>query len=259
MKTAHINKKACGIEVTSPASNAVHLAIAAADTFISACTGKTYRLEYLHHGETILSRFLRIDRIKYPVSVLGPGQRAVVWVQGCDLGCEGCIADYASAPEGGTTITLPDLADWALACEDIDGITISGGEPFAQAGELAEFIDIVRAKRDMGVMCFTGYTIEQLRSSADPGSLALLHRVDMLVDGPYIRSLHANLLWRGSSNQRIIHLTQRYRETLDKVLAEGDKSAGMEMFLDDAGVWFAGVPPMPDFVKRFQAGLGRKQ
>jgi anaerobic ribonucleoside-triphosphate reductase activating protein len=202
-----------------------------------------------------LADIVRVDRVKCPVTVLGPFTRAVFWVQGCDLGCEGCIADYASDPSGGEAMSSGELAEWALGCEGIEGITISGGEPFQQAAPLAAAIDLIREERDIGVMCFTGYLLEALLSEADAAKLALLHRTDMLVDGPYIRSLHANLLWRGSSNQRIIHLTNRYKEYVDSLVAEGEKSAGLEMFVDGGAVWFAGVPPMPDFVKRFEMKL----
>ncbi len=202
-----------------------------------------------------MTDIVRVDRVKCPVAVLGPYNRAVVWVQGCNLGCEGCIADYASDPEGGKAMTSGELAEWVLGCAGIEGLTISGGEPFQQAAPLAAAIDVIREKRDLGVMCFTGYTLEALLSEANPARLALLHWVDMLVDGPYLRSLHANLLWRGSSNQRIVHLTARYKEYVDGLIADGDNSAGLEMFVDEGAVWFAGVPPMPDFVKRFEMKL----
>ena len=100
-----------------------------------------------------------------------------------------------------------------IALSGMDGLTISGGEPFLQAEALAEMIDMIHARCDMGIIVYSGYTIEQLREHAEAS--ALLDRIDLLIDGPYIRELDDGLSLRGSSNQRAICLTERYCGVLE--------------------------------------------
>jgi len=138
----------------------------------------------------------------------------------------------------------------------IEGITISGGEPFLQAGALVRLIDKIRAVADYGVICYTGYVLEDLQQSDNPAHHALLQRIDLLIDGPYLQQHHADLLWRGSANQQLIPLTDRYRAVVDHAVAEVATSAGMQFFLDEVGVpWFAGIPALPSFRQAFESQL----
>ena len=102
-------------------------------------------------------------------------------------------------------MSVLDVANELLSNELTD-VTISGGEPFAQAKEVAELVDIVQAEwRD--VWCYTGYTYEYLRDHGTDDQKLLLSKVNTLVDGHYIERLRdPYALFRGSSNQRIIHL-----------------------------------------------------
>ncbi len=199
---------------------------------------------------------LRIFRRQSPVTVLGPGNRAVIWVQGCGFACQGCIVPESWNREGGEAVAILELATWILAQPEIEGITLSGGEPMLQASALVELIDTVRQVRDLGVMCYTGYRIEQLQQQGTVWQQALLQRLDLLIDGTYIKSQHGDLLWRGSTNQRLILLTQRYLSILKQKLAEGDKSAGLEFYTDIMGeFYFTGVPSQPGFRAEFEARM----
>ena len=199
---------------------------------------------------------LRIFRREAPVRVLGPGARAVVWVQGCSFRCKNCIVPESWNPTGGEVIPVPALADWVLAQPDIEGLTLSGGEPMEQAEPLCRLVDLVRSRADVGIVCFTGYTLEHLRHRASPDQIALLDRVDLLVDGTYVERRHADLLWRGSSNQRLLPLTPRYRTLLESVGPEEDRSAGIEVVLDAVGALaFSGVPKQPGFRAEFERRL----
>lgn len=195
---------------------------------------------------------IRIFRREKPVSVLGPGLRAVVWVQGCSVGCKNCIVPESWAPELGEEVSLADLAEWILAPPYIDGVTFSGGEPMEQAGSLLSLVQHLRGERDLGIVCYTGYRFEELQLRSTPEQSALLRVIDLLIDGPYIESLHADLLWRASTNQRLIPLTSRYQRVVEALDAEQDRSAGLEFFLDESGSFaFAGVPPRPKFRSQF--------
>ncbi|MGO4426368.1 4Fe-4S single cluster domain-containing protein, partial [Streptomyces sp. MCAF7] len=148
-----------------------------------------------------MTTHLSVARTLDRCTVLGPGTRAVIWVQGCPLRCQGCVAAETLPFEGGTSRSVAELADWLCRLDGIEGVTFSGGEPFSQAGALAELLDAVRERSpDFGAMAYSGFRHEALRRG-DPDRLALLERLDLLVDGPYRARLHGSLRWRGSENQ----------------------------------------------------------
>ena len=155
---------------------------------------------------------IRVYTKETGVTTLGPGKRFCLWVQGCHQRCPGCIAPKSRDDSGGRLIPVNALA-MEIALSGMDGLTISGGEPFLQAEALAEMIDCIHARRDMGIIVYTGYTIEYLRQYAE--FRTLLDRIDLLIDGPYIQELDDGRSLRGSSNQRVLCLTERYRKDLD--------------------------------------------
>jgi anaerobic ribonucleoside-triphosphate reductase activating protein len=189
------------------------------------------------------------------IDVLGPGRRAVIWVQGCPLRCPGCIVPESWDPAGGEALAGATLADWILAQPDIEGLTFSGGEPFQQAAGLVELIDAVQEQRALTVMCYTGYTLGEIQQRGDTEMLALLSRLDLLVDGPYVRAQHADLRWRASRNQRLIALTDRYRTLVSELDARTDRSAGLQFRLAGTQFAFDGIPSAPDFSQRFARQL----
>lgn len=147
------------------------------------------------------------------VHVLGPGLRYVLWVQGCEQKCPGCIAEGAQNMKEGKPIEIGALAT-EIILSKANGLTISGGEPFLQAKELAKMLDLISRKKDMGVIVYTGYTYEDLKENSDAN--VLLPKIDLLIDGPYIRHLDDGKSLRASSNQRIIPLTDRYKDYLSE-------------------------------------------
>jgi anaerobic ribonucleoside-triphosphate reductase activating protein len=110
----------------------------------------------------------------------------------------------------GTTVAVDDLIEQMLKAP-VEGITLLGGEPFDQAEGMAA-VGHAAQQAGLGVMTFTGYRHEVLRRRCRPGWADLLAATDLLVDGPYLRDrLDLTRPWVGSSNQRFIHLTDRYR------------------------------------------------
>jgi anaerobic ribonucleoside-triphosphate reductase activating protein len=188
-----------------------------------------------------------VSRVSDRTAVLGPGTRAAVWVRGCPLRCEGCVAPEDLPFTGGTRMRVAALAARLNALPaDVTGVTFSGGEPMAQAAPLAALTDLLRAARNWSVMSYTGFTIEHLRRHGDAGQLALLARLDILVDGPYMQARHASLAWRGSSNQRLHFLSSRHRPP------DPDTSAGLEFYVEGTSLSWVGVPPIPDFRTSFE-------
>jgi anaerobic ribonucleoside-triphosphate reductase activating protein len=141
--------------------------------------------------------------------VNGPGNRFVLWLQGCSLRCAGCCNPEFQAYDGGQRLTVKTLAAMILATAGIEGVTYSGGEPFEQAESLALLSGLCR-EAGLTVMAYSGLTYEALRGRADPHVQALLGMLDVLVDGPFELASAAALRWRGSRNQRIHLLTDHY-------------------------------------------------
>jgi anaerobic ribonucleoside-triphosphate reductase activating protein len=152
---------------------------------------------------------LQIAQIVPCTEAEGPGKRFALWFQGCPLRCPGCCNPEFLPFEGGEPRLLSDvLAE--LDAVDVEGITLLGGEPLAHATGAAA-LAIAARQRDLSVMVFTGYSLEQARTMG-PDVESLLAHSDILVDGPYVRELPDTARrWIGSTNQRIHFLTDRYR------------------------------------------------
>jgi anaerobic ribonucleoside-triphosphate reductase activating protein len=144
----------------------------------------------------------------------GPGRRFALWFQGCPLRCPGCCNPEMLPFAGGQQLPLGELVfriDAAKAEHAIEGITLLGGEPLAQAPGAAALAAAVH-ERGLTVMVFSGYTLEEARQLPDPAVPRLLGETDILVDGPYVRELpETRRRWIGSSNQRIHFLSDRCR------------------------------------------------
>lgn len=144
----------------------------------------------------------------------GPGVRAVIWVQGCTIGCPGCYNAFTHAHEQRTLATPETIAEWVLSLEDIEGVSFSGGEPFEQAKAVREAIVAIRDKNpNLTFFAYSGFDLEMLEQSKDEEVTGLLNELDLLSAGPYIHSKRqTNMLWRGSSNQKLHYLSGVYRK-----------------------------------------------
>jgi len=174
-------------------------------------------------------------------TVNGPGTRAVVWVQGCPLRCKGCFNQAFWAFSPAHIVPAKELAARILTTKGIDGITFSGGEPFAQAGPLA---DVAERILDAGltVVTYSGYTFEQLASCHDSDCCRLLAATDLLIAGPYREDLACRDRYRGSANQQIISLSGRI--VPKSVLPEQDQEKTVEFTIaPDGTVTTTGFPP----------------
>lgn len=138
----------------------------------------------------------------------GPGARFVVWFQGCTLGCAGCFNPTTHPSEGGRIVPIAELAaELATHAPEIEGLSLSGGEPLQQHEAAAALLDAARAL-GLSTLAFSGYTLEEIREL--PGGDEVLARLDVLIDGRYRSTERLATGLRGSENQRIQLLTRRY-------------------------------------------------
>lgn len=184
-----------------------------------------------------MKTILNIYHICKGSRALGPGLRYVIWVQGCRQCCKGCISPESRPLKINKLFSIDDLAADIIATQGIDGITISGGEPFLQAEQLIGLIERVQATRpELNVLVFTGYTIEQLSTKT---ARFLLSHIDVLIDGPYIEELNVEIGLRGSSNQRIHFLTPRLLPFKEELEHGGRNN---EIVVDPDGIQIIGIP-----------------
>lgn len=146
---------------------------------------------------------MRVLDIVEGTSVDGPGLRTSIYFAGCRHKCKGCHNPLSWDMEGGREMTVDELM--AVVEENDFDVTFSGGDPLYQPlDELAELARRIHATGHT-VWLYTGYVYEEIAD--DPRYAAVLANIDTVVDGPFVQALRdTQLLFRGSSNQRIIHL-----------------------------------------------------
>ncbi|MEW6488550.1 MAG: 4Fe-4S single cluster domain-containing protein [Thermodesulfobacteriota bacterium] len=176
-------------------------------------------------------------------AVNGPGRRFTVWVQGCSLACPGCFNPELRAREARRLLSAAELAQEALEALPWEGVTLSGGEPFDQAADLAAFLEGLGSARDpFPVIAFSGHALEELWDGPAPRR-ELLARIDLLVEGPYLAERSAALPLRGSANQRLVALTPRGLAQRARVAAEARRSGVSVVVGADGTVVLSGFPP----------------
>ena len=147
---------------------------------------------------------MRIFGLQQDSIVDGPGFRFACFVQGCPHGCPGCHNPDSHDPAGGQEMSVEEVARQLLKTPLTDGLTLSGGEPFAQAEDCLALAKIAHG-HGLNVWSYSGWTFEYLRDQGTPEQKALLAELDVLVDGPFLLSERTLALpWRGSRNQRVV-------------------------------------------------------
>ncbi|MGC4772295.1 4Fe-4S cluster-binding domain-containing protein [Micromonospora sp. DT44] len=183
---------------------------------------------------------IEISRLHHPVTTLGYGRRAGIWLQGCTLACAGCLARDTWPRRPDRSVPVEEVLDWLRSLpQGIDGVTISGGEPLQQPVALAALLRGLttwRHTRPIDILLYTGYgwsraaRLPELRASCDA-----------VVAGRYVeRRNNGDTPLRGSANQRLITLSplgqQRYGETAQPV------RAGLQTGVLDGRLWLVGIP-----------------
>jgi anaerobic ribonucleoside-triphosphate reductase activating protein len=187
-----------------------------------------------------------ISRLHHPVTVLGPGRRAGIWFQGCGIRCLGCVSVDTWRPDQGSAVDTEAILDWLAGRpeDEVDGVTISGGEPTDQPEALAALLDGIgdwRRSRSPGltepdVLVYTGRDPEWLETT-EAGVLA---GADAVVAGPYVEAEAGRAALRGSDNQRLVPLTplgrDRYRD------ADRQPRTALQVAVTGREIWMIGIP-----------------
>jgi anaerobic ribonucleoside-triphosphate reductase activating protein len=199
---------------------------------------------------------LLFNKAHYPVTTLGYGTRAGVWTQGCTIGCPGCLSRDTWAADPGRAVEVAAICEWLVSLPDpLDGVTISGGEPFQQPEALRELLVAVRSWRrrrhaPLDVLVYSGYPLASLRRRTERRDLLAL--CDAVVAGPYVERLNVGTRWRGSANQVVVPLTELGRERYGNVT--GDERPAVQVSVEPDRIYFIGIPG-PGAMERLAADL----
>ena len=158
--------------------------------------------------------------IVHDTTVDGPGFRTSIYCAGCPNACPGCHNPQSWDIANGHMMTTEDIMK-ELRNDPFANVTFTGGDPMFQPKGFCELADVIKSELGKSIWCFSGFTFEQIYRNKQKRSL--LERIDVLVDGPFIQKLRdPDLLFRGSSNQRIIDV----RKTLGSCLAQPSPHLG---------------------------------
>lgn len=201
---------------------------------------------------------LQVNRVPHPVTVLGPGRRLGLWVQGCHIGCPGCGSIDTWDPAGGqpmdTETLAPELAE-IITREQLTGMTLTGGEPTEQADQLADLVNRVRRLlggsptiSQIDVLMFTGLTAK----AAERRAPSLWAAVDVAICGPYRRNKPSARPLIATSNQTLVILSTLGADRFSEL---GDASGrSLQTHVADGEITLIGLPS-PGELPRLEAAL----
>lgn len=147
---------------------------------------------------------IRIADILFETMTDGPGFRTSIYSQGCAHQCPFCHNPQTWDFEKGKLYDVEEIFDIILS-DPFSDVTFTGGDPLYQVEAFTQLAKLIKNKTNKSIWCYTGYTYQEIKEN--PKMSLILPFLDVLVDGPYINKLrNTDLKFRGSENQRIIHL-----------------------------------------------------
>lgn len=174
-----------------------------------------------------------IDRILAPIETLGPGRRIVIWTKGCSKQCYSCANPELWDTSNAHCYDVKEIVKIVNNINrelNIDGITISGGDPLEQKDELLQLTESLQCVTE-DIIVYTGYIWDELLDIWCIEDVERLKKsVAVLIDGPYVDDLNEkNIVLRGSSNQRVIYFKDKYKGIYEEYLQQGRKIQNVYM------------------------------
>jgi len=202
---------------------------------------------------------MKIARILYPVKNLGPGNRIGIWMRGCNRFCKGCANPELWDGNAGGDISPEAVRDAVKHLQEgdyppIDGVTISGGEPFLQPEALRSLIGFFLEEGVEDILVFTGFLREELQEQYPD----ILDKIAVLVDGPYMEDRNEGHPLKGSSNQSIHYIREESACLYDDYIAGEMGRKRVQMFPLADGKVATGIHDA-DFEKEYQRLIREKK
>ena len=189
-----------------------------------------------------------VARILFPVKVLGPGDRIAIWLAGCSHYCKGCSNPELWKQKAEQKISLTSLKKIIHPIAEnykVDGITITGGDPFFQPEALRELLPYLQdISKD--ILVYTGYKYEQLVHQYED----ILKYVAVLIDGKYIEKDNKGSVLRGSDNQRIIFIDGSFEKYYIEYVKQ--KCSQIQNFTTRDGIVSVGIH-LPEYETRLKS------
>lgn len=192
--------------------------------------------------------------------------RAMFWVQGCAHKCPGCMSAETWDFHGGKSVNVETAVNWVLKAPGIVGIVLSGGEVFLQPEAVLCFLKTLKEKsdRDLDVMVYTGFTMKELLAKNDAAINEILSNyVDILVDGRYVEAMNDGCSLRGSSNQEIWLLTDRFsqKDLANCIERKKAKPRKIEVHYSEGRLILVGIPEKQELkrIKEFFDGTKKEK
>ncbi|MEV4154906.1 4Fe-4S cluster-binding domain-containing protein [Nocardia salmonicida] len=193
-----------------------------------------------------MTETMLLSRLHHPVRNLGFGVRAGIWFQGCTVYCRGCIARDTWHFDADRACAISEVLDWlaALPTDQLDGITVSGGEPTDQPEALAALLTGIhgwRGGRDIDVLLYSGRDTAQL--DHEFGWLA--RYVDVLVSEPFLLDRADECALRGSRNQIVRTFSELGARRYPLASLESDygpQRNHLSVAVDRGAIWTVGIP-----------------
>lgn len=190
---------------------------------------------------------LLLNKAHFPVRALGPGTRIGLWFQGCSIRCRGCCSQDTWELDASRAIDVAAVISWCLQSRPtkVDGITITGGEPFDQPEALLLLLKSLVAFRKAGgdLLLYSGYPAKRLKADFAEH----LRYVDAYVAEPYVLNRPANSGVAGSKNQKLTVRSTR-RKVVERYLVWEKRGAERQIQVQahSNAIWFIGVPRAGD-------------
>jgi len=181
------------------------------------------------------NEWLLINLIAYPLKVLGIGDRIGIWTQGCSLECKGCMSKHTWKFDGSKKVFIDDILK-IIEKYPTNRITISGGEPLEQKNLLL-FLKALRKNFYDDILLYSGYEKEIIFKKYSE----VLEYIDVLVCGAFKEGLDTSSIYKGSSNQEMIILSETLKEKY-----ENYKTKKKDRKLQRFGNQIVGIPYQKD-------------
>jgi anaerobic ribonucleoside-triphosphate reductase activating protein len=182
--------------------------------------------------------------------VNGPGNRYMIHLQGCNLGCKNCFNPESWSFKTKNLVSVESLANKILE-NNVDGLTISGGEPFLQSESLLHFLQYLHSSEmpfPKGILIYSGYTEEELQKIPEYSQIIKL--VDVIVSGRYKEELRVYESLLSSSNQKFIWGEQK------NIKEEELINQNCEIIIEENGLKLTGFPNLTAEMKQTTKDLG---
>lgn len=173
------------------------------------------------------------------VETLGPGKRMALWFAGCSKNCPGCCAPKLQSAINSSecdSVKLADFVNSKMTEYNLDGLTLSGGDPLEQDCEALELFLKHIETRD--ILLYTGYDLNEVEEL--PIYETLKRNIAVLKCGKYIKALDDNHILKGSSNQTITYFKEEYKKLYKSYISSHIR--GLQVFYLGNEAFYAGLP-----------------